>query len=135
MKKMICISLLAMIPFMSIFADDKNENTAKDFIVKIFAGDVESALKLSGLPFSYDRRELIKKSDDLRKGFDKIVEQNGKQNVKGVSAREIKKTRGGHKDLKDDIIIYQVDFMIKKSPVSLQIFIRKSDGKVVGLYG
>jgi len=135
MKKMICISLLTLIPFISICADEKNENAAKDFIVKILSGNVEGSLKLSGVPFSYDRKELMKDSDNLKKGFDKIVKQNGSQNVEVTSIKEIKKTRGKHPDLKDEIIIYEVGCKIKKSNITLQIFIRKSDGKVVGLYG
>jgi hypothetical protein len=128
---MVCMVLYNAVAF----ANQKNENTAKEFVAKIFAGDVEDAMKLSGVPFSYDRRELMKDVDNLKKGFDRIVKQNGNQKVKDISAQEVKRTRGRHPDLKDDIIIYQVDFKIKKSHVSLQIFIRRSDGKAVGLYG
>ncbi len=135
MKKMILISYLVLFPFTLIFADEKNEKTAKTFMVKIFSGDVESSLELSGIPFSYDRKKIVKDIDKLRIELGKIVKQNGSQSIEITSIKEINKTKGKHKDLKDEIIIYEIGVEIKNSNEKLQIFIRKSDGKVVGIYG
>lgn len=135
MRQFVLIGFLIFFPFLSVLADEKKENTAKEFLVIIFSGDIKSSVGLSGIPFSYDRRTLVKSLDALKVEFAKIVKQNGSTAIELTSIQELLKSRGVHKDLKEDITIYEIGIKMNKSEVKLQVFIRKSDGKVVGLYG
>jgi len=119
----------------SILADEKAENTAKEFTRKIFSGDVKGAMELSGVPFSYDRKELLKDNDSLKAGLEGVASQNGRQEIEILALKEIDKSKGIHKDLKDEILIYDVTFKTKNGNVTLQVFIRKADKKAVGFFG
>jgi hypothetical protein len=128
--------LLSVVIFTAISCvESETIQTGKEFIVNVFTGKVEEAVSVSGYPFSYDRKELIDNADALRIGIKKISDQNEGNKVEVISANLIPDTKGKHKNLTVDIGIVEVGLLIKGVEAKIQIFIRKSDGKVVGLYG
>jgi len=135
MRRLLLIAIMVVCCHSIVNADDKTEATAKDFLRKIFAGDIQGAKELSAVPFSFDRKDLIKDEKDIEGFFNQITTQNGKLDIAITSIKEIEDRKGVHKELKDEIIVYEIEFKIKDSTEKLQVFIRKKDGKVVGLFG
>jgi hypothetical protein len=127
--------LLSVIVSAACAADQDDEKITKQFLTKLFLGDVAASIELSGLPFSCDRKELLDSNEGLKKAFGEIVTQNGKVEIQVKSVIKKDKAKGMNPKFKEDVNIYDAVIILKGAESKMEIYIRKSDGKVSGIFG
>lgn len=67
--------------------DKDATQVAKAWFTSLMQGDTAITTSLSAMPFSFDRKQEVKRYSDLKKLFDQIVEKKGKRDIKPTSVK------------------------------------------------
>ena len=67
--------------------DKDATQVAKAWFTSLMQGDTAITTSLSAVPFSFDRKQEVKRYSDLKKLFDQIVEKKGKRDIKPTSVK------------------------------------------------
>ena len=67
--------------------DKDATQVAKAWFTSLMQGDTAITTSLSAVPFSFDRKQEVKRYSDLKKLFDQIVEKKDKRDIKPTSVK------------------------------------------------
>lgn len=101
---------------------------ARKFFVALTTGKRELALARSAVPFSVDRKKVVKSRKELAKVFDKIIKKTAGKNLK-ISSADLAPNNKICREPDVPKVRYVVRLMVKKEPIDICL---TAKWKVVG---